>query len=112
MLRCAGILLSCVTLSVSAVAQPATPNEQQRIGQTLFTQSCGVCHLKPQITAKIFGPALSMELAGGSDEVMREVIMNGTPRMPGFKLTFAPTQVDAIVAYLKTVPAPQPAPRQ
>ena len=36
---------------------------------------------------------------------MREVISNGTPRMPGFKHHFEPAQIDAIVAYLKTVPA-------
>jgi mono/diheme cytochrome c family protein len=28
--------------------------------------------------------------------------------MPGFKLQFEPTQINAIVAYLKTVPAPNP----
>jgi mono/diheme cytochrome c family protein len=112
MLRCAGIALFLVTSSIGALAQPAAPNAQQQLGQTLFTQSCGVCHLKPQITANTFGPMLSKESAGGRDEVMREVIMNGTPRMPGFKLTFEPAQVDAIVAYLQTVPAPQQAPRQ
>jgi mono/diheme cytochrome c family protein len=39
---------------------------------------------------------------------MREVIGNGTPRMPGFKHHFEPPQIDAIVAYLKTIPAPAP----
>jgi mono/diheme cytochrome c family protein len=86
-------------------------NDQQQLGQLLFTQSCGVCHLRPQITANTFGPPLSKESAGGRDDVMREVIMNGTPRMPGFKYHFQPTQVDAVIAYLKTVPAPQPTPR-
>jgi mono/diheme cytochrome c family protein len=113
MSRCASIaLLSLATLGFGSAAQAAEPSEQQRLGQTLFTQSCGVCHLKPQIIAKTFGPALSQEAAGGREDVMRDVIMNGTPRMPGFKLTFAPAQVDAIVAYLKTVPAPQQTPRQ
>jgi mono/diheme cytochrome c family protein len=41
---------------------------------------------------------------------MRDVIANGTPRMPGFKFQFEPPQIAAIVAYLKTVPAPTPAP--
>ena len=34
---------------------------------------------------------------------MREFIINGTPRMPGFKYHFKPEQIDAIVAYLQTV---------
>jgi mono/diheme cytochrome c family protein len=103
-------LLLFASLPQIAAAQPAALNAQQQLGQQLVTQSCGVCHLKPLITSATFGPALSKESAGGSEDVMRQVIMNGTPRMPGFKLEFEPTQIDAIIAYLKTVPAPPPAP--
>jgi len=106
-----GVLLLLLALPAGTSAQPSALNEQQRIGQTLFTQSCGVCHLKPQITANTYGPPLSKDSAGGSEDVMRETITNGTPRMPGFKLLFEPAQIDAIVAYLKTVPTPQAAPR-
>jgi len=106
-----GVLLLLLALPADTSAQPSALNEQQRIGQTLFTQSCGVCHLKPQITANTYGPPLSKDSAGGSEDVMRETITNGTPRMPGFKLLFEPAQIDAIVAYLKTVPTPQAAPR-
>ena len=105
-----GVLLFVLVLPAGASAQSGL-NDQQRVGQTLFTQSCGVCHLKPQITANTFGPTLSKESAGGSEDVMRATITNGTPRMPGFKHTFEPAQIDAIVAYLKTVPAPQATPR-
>jgi mono/diheme cytochrome c family protein len=105
-----GVLLLLLVLPAGASAQGAL-SEQQRLGQTLFTQSCGVCHLKPQITANTFGPTLSKDSAGGREDVMRETITNGTPRMPGFKHTFEPAQIDAIVAYLKTVPAPQATPR-
>ncbi len=91
-----------------ACAEPAALNETQRLGLRLFTQSCAVCHTKPQLTSGLFGPALSQESAGGRDDVMRDVISNGTPRMPGFKYQFEPTQIAAIVAYLKTVPAATP----
>jgi mono/diheme cytochrome c family protein len=103
-------LLLLMSLTEFASAQPATLNPQQQLGQQLVSQSCGVCHLKPQITSQTFGPPLSKESAGGNEAVMRQVIMDGTPRMPGFKLQFEPAQIDAIVAYLKTVPAPPPAP--
>jgi len=110
-----GFALVLFTLAPSAHAQPADNlTDQQRVGLTLFTQSCGVCHAKPQINAQQFGPVLSRDAAGGNEQVMRDTIMNGTPRMPGFKLLFQPAQVDAIVAYLKTLPPPpppQPAPR-
>jgi mono/diheme cytochrome c family protein len=111
MMGCIAIALLLLTAAPGVFAQPAALNEQQQLGQRLVAQSCGVCHLKPQITANTFGPPLSKESAGGRDDVLREIIMNGTPRMPGFKLNFEPAQVDAIIAYLKTVPAPQPAPR-
>jgi mono/diheme cytochrome c family protein len=75
----------------------------------LFNQSCRVCHTKPQMTSPLYGPQLSQSSAGGNAEVMRDVINNGTPRMPGFKYHFEPTEIEAIVAYLKTVP-PSPAP--
>jgi len=38
-------------------------------------------------------------------DVMRDVISNGTPRMPGFKYHFTSDQIDAIVVYVKTLPA-------
>jgi hypothetical protein len=37
---------------------------------------------------------------------MRQVISNGTPRMPGFKYDFKPGQIDAIIAYIRTLPSP------
>ena len=90
-------------------AQPAALSDAQQLGMRLYNQSCVVCHAKPQITSGQYGPTLSKDSAGGRDDVMRDVIGNGTPRMPGFKYQFEPNQIDAIVAYLKTVPTPPPA---
>ncbi len=100
------------TLAVLAVWAPAAVAQQtsaaltpdQQLGRQLFTQSCMVCHTRPVITAGLYGPALSREAAGGQADVMRQVITDGTPRMPGFKYQFTPAQIDAIVQYLKTVP--------
>ena len=83
-------------------------NDRELLGMRLFNQSCRVCHTKPQLTSPLYGPALSQKSLGGQEDVMREVISNGTPRMPGFKHHFEPPQIDAIVAYLKTIPAPAP----
>jgi mono/diheme cytochrome c family protein len=93
------------TLAVTgASAQQPQLNDTQRLGQSLFVQSCGVCHLKPQLTSVQFAPVLSRESLGGQEDVMRQVIANGTPRMPGFKYTFTQDQIVAIAAYLKAVP--------
>jgi mono/diheme cytochrome c family protein len=102
------LLLSLATFSHDAGAQQAEPlNETQTTGRTLFAQSCVVCHVKVQLgTGGHYGPALSRMSLGGQEAVMRELISNGTPNMPGFKYHFKPDQIDAIVAYLKTLPMP------
>jgi mono/diheme cytochrome c family protein len=89
--------------------QPAALDDTQQLGRRLFVQSCAVCHLKPQITAAaLYGPALSRDSLGGQEQVMRDVIGEGTVRMPGFKHQFEPAQIAAIVSYIRTLP---PAPR-
>ena len=96
---------------LAAVAQPAMAqdSDQAHLGMRLFNQSCRVCHTKPQLASPQYGPVLSMNTLGGKADVMREVIGNGTPRMPGFKYHFKPAEIDAIVAFIKTMPAPSAA---
>jgi len=93
----------------SAPAQQAATDDgltaTQKLGRQVFAQSCGICHLPPQINARTYGPLLSKDTAGGSDEVIRGLISEGTPRMPGFKHYLERAAIDAIIAYLKTVPA-------
>jgi mono/diheme cytochrome c family protein len=108
-------ILFMLAMLAAAAAQPASGDQplddRQLLGMRLFNQSCRVCHTKPQMMSPLYGPELSQSSLGGQDTVMREVISNGTPRMPGFKYHFEPAQIDAIVAYLKTIPTPAaPAP--
>ena len=94
--------------AVSLLAQSAAAlDDQQLTGMRLFNQSCRVWHTKPQLTSPQYGPVLSMQSLGGQADVMHEVISKGTPRMPGFRFHFEPAQIDAIVAYIKTIPVPQ-----
>jgi len=79
-----------------------TPAEIE--GLRHFNQSCRVCHAHSALKATQYGPVLSRASLGGDEQAMRTVIANGTPRMPGFRYTFAPAEIDTIVAYLKTLP--------
>ncbi len=88
----------------SAAAQQDPLTDQQKMGRQVFAQSCGVCHLPPVLGAKTYGPPLNKEAGGGDDDVMREFITNGTPRMPAFKYYLQPDQIEAIIAYVRTVP--------
>ena len=78
-------------------------NPQQALGRRLYEQSCGVCHTRATLVAGMYGPELSKISAGGSEDIMRETITNGTPRMPAFKYTYDATQIAAIAAYLMTL---------
>ena len=98
-------LLLPILLPASQLAF-AQENGQQQLGMRLFNQSCRVCHTKPQLASPQYAPVLSMSTLGGNAEIMRQVISNGTPRMPGFKYDFKPEQIDAVIAYIKTIPAP------
>src|SRR3954463_3068755 len=110
-LKVSTVLLLLAMSPNLASAQPTSGDQalEQLLGMRLFNQSCRVCHTKPQMVSPLYGPELSRNSLGGQETVMREVISNGTPRMPGFKYHFEPAQIDAIVAYLKTIPTP-PAP--
>jgi|ERR1043166_6516377 mono/diheme cytochrome c family protein len=107
MKRSAWVLLLLLTgyAQQTLAQQPAADlNDKQRLGRQIVAQACGVCHLPPERNAKTYGPALTKAAGGGDEAVMREYILNGTPRMPSFKYFLQPAEIDAIVAYLKTVP--------
>jgi len=102
-----------VVVLLIAGAQPAFAQQardgltdQQRRGRQLMSQSCGVCHLSPARNARTYGPSLSKASSGGDDARMRQSILEGTPRMPAFKYFLQPPDVDAIIAYVRTLPVP------
>jgi mono/diheme cytochrome c family protein len=102
------VALPILVTATIAAAQDGSSPDQIKLGERLVNQSCVVCHFAPQITSGSYAPALSKDSLGGKADVMHDVIANGTPRMPGFKYQFKPPQIDAIVAYIKTIP-PAPA---
>ena len=99
------VVLTLAALPLAAPAQEQL-NERQLLGMRLFNQSCRVCHAKPQPTSVQYGPTLSRTSLAGNEQAMRAFIANGSAKMPGFKYHFKPTEIEAIVAYLKTIPSP------
>jgi mono/diheme cytochrome c family protein len=93
--------------AISAQEASDRLNDQQRHGRQLLAQSCGVCHLPTELnSAKTYGPPLTKAAGNGDDQIMREYIMNGTPRMPAFRHYLKDEDINAIIAYVRTVPAP------
>jgi mono/diheme cytochrome c family protein len=109
----ASVLLLAGLASAAFAQQQANPplTPTQTEGRDLFAKSCSICHLPPQYSAPTYGPRLNQTSLGGNDQVMRQVISDGTPRMPAWKHMYKPAEIDSIIAYIKTVPAPAPAPQ-
>jgi mono/diheme cytochrome c family protein len=111
MKRTVWVLLTFLTLGPkAAIARQATEGltDQQRLGRQILAQSCTVCHLPSGPGAKTYGPSLNKTSTQGDDDAMRETILEGGTRMPAFKYFLKPVQIDAIIAYIRTIPAPAP----
>jgi len=107
MKRTLPLLLILLTIGVRPGATQKTAaglTDQQKLGRQVLMQSCAVCHLPSGPDAKTYGPSLNKSTLPADDETARQTILDGTGRMPGFKYFLQPAQVDAIIAYLRTVP--------
>ena len=82
----------------------ASLTDQQLAGRQILAQSCAVCHLPSGPDAKTYGPSLNKSTIPEDDDAVRQTILDGNSRMPGFKYFLQPAQIDAIIAYLRTVP--------
>ncbi len=104
-MRCIGMAGALVLAAAasSVLAAEAVLNETQTLGRRLVEQHCGVCHTRPTLIAGMYGPELSRETAGGNEEIVRGIVADGTPRMPGFKYMFNADQIAAIAAYVKVL---------
>jgi mono/diheme cytochrome c family protein len=105
------VVLGC--LAASAQQPGNSLNPAQALGRRIFQQRCAVCHTQPTITSKTYGPVLYKGLVEDNEDQVRETITNGsTGLMPGFRYGLRPSEIDAVIEYLKTVDKPAPAPRQ
>jgi mono/diheme cytochrome c family protein len=81
-------------------------NDVEKLGQRVFQQRCGICHAPARAGFQMYGPLLYKDLINGSEDAIKEIIRSGSTKMPGFKSGLQPSEIDAIVEYLKTVPKP------
>ena len=87
------------------VTPPSLP-EDALAGWKLFVQRCAICHdpLGQPSYPESFGPQLSratVRLLG--EDTVRDVIMAGSARMPGWQYTLSQEQIGEVIAYLNTV---------
>lgn len=76
-------------------------------GKKVFLQRCSICHLPPLYeppSVKPYGPLLTGYLRNPQMEARaRTAIREGTPRMPGFQYGLQPSEIDDVIAFLKTM---------
>ena len=77
-------------------------------GRQILTQNCNICHLPQNPGSATYGPRLSKTSVNGDDALMREVIMNGLVKMPGWKYTLNASDISDVIAYVRTLPEPPP----
>jgi mono/diheme cytochrome c family protein len=86
------------------LAKPQLSEEAIR-GRAIWVQRCAYCHDGVGTpTYKTLGPWLDAEtVKGDGEKVARQHIATGSDRMPGFRYTLLPEQVDELIALLKSV---------
>lgn len=105
------ILVSMLASGSGAWAQQspagAVLSASELRGKKVFMQRCSICHLPPLYrppTVKPYGPLLDGYLRNAqAEQSARKAIREGTPRMPGFQYGLQASEIDDVIAYLKTL---------
>lgn len=104
------LLTACWALAGAAPAAQAPPeatvSPEAVEGRRLFQQKCALCHVAAVRDRDPYGPRLSRQQVARSEEGVKQIIRSGIGRMPGFQHALQPSQVDMIVAFMKTLAAP------
>jgi mono/diheme cytochrome c family protein len=88
------------------VVSPPPLSEDETAGWKLFVQRCAICHdpMGQPSYPNSLGPLLNQTTVQerGEDRV-RNVIMVGSARMPGWQYALSTDQISQVMDYLKTV---------
>lgn len=103
-----GWLLLLFLFLPSLHAQQTLPSpsrsQTEKAGEKLYLQRCSLCHSGTAPAYETYGPLLDSQLvASRGEDRVRDVIMHGSPKMPGWQYALKPAQVDSVIAYLKTL---------
>jgi mono/diheme cytochrome c family protein len=93
----------------SAQTGPNLTPEQIR-GRIILTQNCNICHLPQNPGSQTYGPLLNKASANGDENLMKQVIQTGLVKMPGWRYALSDSQINDVIAYIKTLPVVAPPP--
>jgi len=95
--------------SVRAEVAGAPQTDAQKRGEAIFSKNCHLCHssvgsFEQKVELKILQPQLVglFKKPGVTEEFVRARVQSGLPRrMPSFRLTLSPSEMDDLIAYLR-----------
>lgn len=97
------------TYDIPKLLEPPAIPEQAKEGRILWVQKCAYCHDGVgSPTYRTMGPWLGEEVIRNIGETnAKNFIKNGDVRMPAFRYNLEDGQIDALIAFLKTVKSDQ-----
>jgi mono/diheme cytochrome c family protein len=100
---------STVSPPQAAPARATSSADTVKNGERWFYQRCSLCHMGRIVKDDTYQP-MGPDLAGifknatpAREAQIREQIQRGSPRMPGFRYTFTPAELEEVLAYMKTL---------
>jgi mono/diheme cytochrome c family protein len=121
-MRCAVLLVLAVVAlggSLAAQGRPTTPGVRpltadERAGRRIVQTRCAMCHVAEDPGAEVervatrgpFGPLLSNATVLVDEAGVRTKILNGGPRMPGYKYSLRAEELAQVIAFMKTLQRP------
>ncbi len=105
-----GVCCLCLGLAAVVAAPPNLQKPDATKGKTLFVQHCSSCHYADRAETKV-GPGLKglftrPKLVTGATvnaANVKQLIENGRDGMPPFKSVLSTSQIDDVIAFLKTI---------
>jgi mono/diheme cytochrome c family protein len=105
-------------ISLAAQGRPGTKvgalTPDEKAGRRMFQTRCAMCHVaedpgtevEPAVTIGPFGPLLSNARVLVDEAGVREKILNGGPRMPGYRYALSVEDLTQVIAFMKTLQRP------
>jgi mono/diheme cytochrome c family protein len=99
-----------LTLTAQSGEAPSTPGkpqtDEQLRGEAFFQKTCFLCHVPTGQTKELKIAVTDLvglfKRSGVTEQYVRQRIQDGIPgRMPAYRYTYTPAQLDNIIAYLK-----------
>ena len=93
--------------SGGATAKPGKPQTDEQLrGEAFFQKTCFLCHVPTGQTKELKIAVTDLvglfKRPGITEQSVRQRIQDGIPgRMPGYRYTYTPAELDNIIAYLK-----------